>query len=249
MGGLDLTPGSPLSVKKGCMQAKPSRFIIDKILPRYEISLLGGPSGAGKTRWLMRLLTSWNAGTDVFGHLCYPIPWVYVAADRGKQSVVDTFDTMDIDILKFPVLWAWDEGWKWCEILEQLKKRTEPLVIVESFGSFADPPANGRQVKDFLNTTSRNIRDKQTILGIMESPKMKPYERYENPRQRISGAAAWSHFTETIIVVEQLPKEPDSSSRNLYICPRNAPTEHHSMIFDPGGDLVVNPVPVEYQKS
>lgn len=34
-------------------------FIIDSILPKYELHLIGGPPGAGKTTWLFQFIEDW----------------------------------------------------------------------------------------------------------------------------------------------------------------------------------------------
>lgn len=156
------------------------------------------------------------------------------------SSVERTLSGMGIDHRKIPTIPAWDENLEWRTILDKVEKRKEELVVVESFGSFVKPPANGKLVKELLNDASRMLqRTGKTIIGIVESPKMKPYERYENPRQRISGVAAWSHFSETIFLVEPDNENPTSTSRSLHICPRNASMQQFSMMFNNSGDLVL----------
>lgn len=213
--------------------------IVDILLPKNEIHLLAGPSGAGKTRWLLHQLLEWETGADFLGHRSHPVPWVYIAGDRTVVGLARTLNSMGIhrDITVIP---AWDKAMRESEILDKICHSKCHLAVWESFGSFVDPPAQGHQVKAFLNRMNMFcVKYDKTILGIMESPKLKPYERYENPRQRISGAAAWGHHVETIFLVEQEDFEHiETPYRTLHVCLRNGPAMKFSLAFDPLGRLL-----------
>ncbi len=219
-------------------------YLVDVILPENEIHLLGGPSGAGKTRWLLHTLLKWEKGEQFLGYTSHPAPWVYVAADRSVTSVERTLSGMGIDPGRITAIPAWDKGMKINELMDAIEKCRAHLVVWESFGSFVDEPAQGHQVKAFLSRMNRFCRQiDTTIIGIMESPKMKPYERYANPRQRISGAAAWGHFSETIMLVEPdmdlMDDDPANPYRYLYVCSRNGPAMKLKLCFDLQGCLQV----------
>lgn len=219
-------------------------YLVDVILPENEIHLLGGPSGAGKTRWLLNTLLQWEKGEDFICYPSHPAPWVYVAADRSVSSVQRTLSSMGIQPGLITAIPAWDKGMGISEILDAIEKCRAHLVVWESFGSFVEEPAHGQQVKKFLSRMNRFCRQVDTtIIGIVESPKMKPYERYSNPRQRISGAAAWGHFSETIFLVEPDPDcmddDPANPYRFLYVCSRNGPAMKLLMCFDLQGCLQV----------
>jgi hypothetical protein len=214
-------------------------FLIQNLLPACELSLMAGPSGAGKSRWLFDTVLRWQRGEDVLGYSSYPTEWLYVSSDRSRASVTRTFEDMGIDPKDIPLLPAWDMELEFNGILDEIEKRKPGLAIVESFGSFVDPPANGRGVKQHILRSARFMRRTgTTIWGVVESPKLKPFERYENPRQRISGAAAWGHFSETIFLLEPSnPKLPQDPGRTLYVCPRNGAGMTIDMFFDLKGHL------------
>jgi RecA-family ATPase len=215
-------------------------FLADILLPSHEVHLLGGPSGAGKTRWLLHTLLQWEAGEDFLAFHSHPVPWIYVAADRSITSVERTLTGMGIDPKRIPKIPAWDTQMGLAEIFDKIQASKAQFVIWESFGSFVDPPAHGKMVKEFINRTAVFCqRHDTTVLGVMESPKMKPYERYENPRQRISGVAAWGHFSETIFLVEpEDVEDPHNPYRNLWVCPRNGPGMKVDLCFDLSGRLL-----------
>ncbi len=217
-----------------------SGYLVESILPCEEVHLLGGPSGAGKTRWLLQTLLEWEKGFDFLGRKSYPVPWVYVSSDRSQVSVERTLGGMGINTEDIAIIPAWDKSMNWYAILDAIEATGAKLAVIESFGSFVDPPCNSHQVKKFINSCAAFCRKFHcTFMGVVESPKMKPYERYELPRQRISGAAAWAHFSETIFLVEPTDtKTADSPFRTLHVCPRNAAPLELKLTFNEKGQLL-----------
>ncbi len=219
-----------------------TNFLVDLILPTREIHLLGGPAGAGKTRWLLDNLLLWEEGIPFLEFPSHPVPWVYVAGDRSSESVIRTLKSMGLDPKRIPMVHAWDESMGLSEIMDKIQASKAKLVIWESFGTMVNDPGRGTQVKDYMQRMSRFARRCDlTIIGVMESPKMKPYERYENPRQRISGPVGWGHHSETIFLVEPVSvDDPDNPFRVLTVCLRNGAGIRKLLCFDPFGRLLVS---------
>jgi hypothetical protein len=225
---------------------RPKRsYLIDKLFPSREVHLIGGVSGSGKSRWLFDTVLDWEKGIPILGQKSNPIPWVYVASDRSIESVWDTLETMGINPDEVPTIPAFGAHKKsFGAIIDEISKVKAQLAIIEGFGKFADPPANGWQVAEFLSNCSaltapsREFPQGLTIWGVMESPKLKPFEKYDNPRQRISGVAAWAHFSETIVLIEhENPKDLRDPHRAIYICPRNLAAIQKKASFDAEGHL------------
>lgn len=215
-----------------------SDFLVDPILPKHEIHLLAGPTGAGKTRWMFQWLLEWQEGQTIFGYRSHPVKWVYASADRTAVSARRTLESMGIPVNAVDLIPAWDRGMTISQIVDEARLRKAEFLIVESFGSFVQHPATSNIVKGFLQAISSTLRTAQmTMLGVMESPKMKPHERYSNPRQRISGVASWGHFAETIMLVEPIPGKEASPERTITVCPRNGPVILQSAVFQNDGRL------------
>jgi RecA-family ATPase len=214
-----------------------SAYLVDTILPCGEIHLVGGPTGAGKTRWLFDTLLDWQAGRSVLGYRSHPCRWAYVSCDRRDASVYRTLETMGIDPKDIPLVGGMSRKLTLSQILDEVQKMAAKLVVIEAFGGFVDPP-NSVTVRNFFYSF-QDILEKtgMTIIGVVESPKMKPKERYANPRQRISGAAAWGHYAETIVLVEPKTPEIPNSPRVVTVCPRNASEIRFDAMFE-GGRLV-----------
>lgn len=218
-------------------------FLVDTIFPTGEIHLVGGPTGAGKTRWLFDTLLAWQKGRRILGFESYPCSWAYVSGDRSHASVLRTLKTMDIDPKLIPLIAAMDKRLTLSQTFDAAQEMQAKLVVIESFGSLVEPPGLSVQVKNFfyslrpiLNATG------MTIIGVMESPKMKPKDKYENPRQRISGVATWGHYADTIVLVEPTAAKKANSNRMLTVCPRNAPEQQIECTFVNGHLVPINPL-------
>jgi len=218
------------------------KFLVDLLLVSREVHLLGGPAGAGKTRWLLDNILLWADGQPFLEFPSHPVPWIYVAGDRSTDSVCRTLATMGIDPKRVPILHAWDEKMGVNEILDKIILSKAGLVVWESFGTLVNEPGRGPQVKAYMQRMSRFCQQTdKTIIGVMEAPKMKPFDRYENPRQRISGPVGWGHHAETIFLVEPVDIEnPGNPYRILTVCLRNGAGIQKVLCFDPFGKLLIS---------
>src|SRR5882672_2794238 len=71
--------------------------LVDRILPKYAVHLVGGPSGSNKTTWLLQtLVQEWSKGKLVLGNASHPVPWLYISADRPSDSVWETMERIGI---------------------------------------------------------------------------------------------------------------------------------------------------------
>lgn len=217
-----------------------SEYLIETILPTNEINLVAGPSGAGKTRWLLNMLRDWERGKPIFGYASYPQKWAYAPGDRSQRSVHRTMSAIGIDPVSMNIIPSWGTDYKTLpQIFDAAQKMEAKLLVIEGFGGYAEEKTPSA-VRNFLAAVQRVIeKEDLTIIGVVESPKMKPTERYENPRQRVSGAAAWAHYTETIFLVEPTDvSNPKLPERKLFLCPRNAKGAVFNSAFDETGRLI-----------
>lgn len=215
-----------------------SEFLVESLIPKFEVNLVAGPSGAGKTRWLLGSLKKWERGLPFLGRTSYPCKWAYAASDRSLASVHRTLKDIGIEPDSINIIPAWGKHYKTLPQIFDAAKGYE-LLVIEGFANYAEDTTS-KAVRNFLAAVQRTIEnDGQTLIGIVESPKMKPTERYQNPRQRVSGAAAWAHYTETIFLVEpEDVSDPSLGTRRLYVCPRNEAGVVLKAAFDSEGRLI-----------
>jgi hypothetical protein len=205
------------------------------------VHLCGGPSGAGKTRWLLPTLQNiWRLNKPVLGHKSYPVPYCYVPMDRPYSSVEETIISLGLDPLNINIIPAMDLGLKRItQVLDRAEQTGAKLVVVEMFAYLLEGPETRESVRDFMGATQRMLSNSgMTIIGTMESPKMRPKDVYRNPRQRISGPASWGHCAETIILIEPDPRKSETSNfRTIGIYPRNGSAESYKAEFRKDGKL------------
>ena len=203
------------------------------------VHLLGGPSGGGKTRWLIPMLhNQWSKGQKVMGHKVYPCEWAYVPLDRMMASVEQSFETMGIKPYQVNIIPALDAGMtRIGQILDAAEYYQAKLIVIEMFSYLLEGPHTPEAIRDWMGAVGRMLHGTgMTIIGTMEAPKMKPKDFYKNPRQRISGHARWGHMAETVMLAE--PNFKDESKRIIGIYTRNDIAEEFDAKFD-GGRLVI----------
>ena len=223
-------------------------YIIDEILPTNRIHLLAGVSDAGKTRWVLPAMADWQAGKPVLGRTSHPCPWAYVAGDRLLQEAHDTLNSMNIPPTSVRIIPAFGRHNKrYLEVLLAAAKLDPPPQFLVWEG-FSDMCGEKRaEVKEFLGSLGSYCEGSQefpnglTILGIVESPKQKPFEKYPNPRHRVSGASAWSYHSSTILLLEGVDKDDAllTGDRFLWVCVKNGQRRKLRGSFDSLGRLIV----------
>jgi AAA domain len=203
--------------------------LIHRILPAPRIHLLGGNSNAGKTRFIIPTMLEWQKGEPILGFKSHPVPWAYVVGDRLLAEAEATMEDMGIDpasITKIPAFGPDNKNAS--QIMREAARLKVGLIVWEGFSDFNPGRDHRRDVREYLSTISAACYANEfhkgglTIIGIMESPKLKPAERYQDPRQRISGVASWGYHSSTVMLIEATdPKDLSNTARKLYVSVKN----------------------------
>lgn len=220
-------------------------YLIEDVFPTQEIHLIAGPSGAGKSTWLLKFIDNWRQGKSFFSHAATPLPFMYISYDRSRKGVLRVFQRLHLNPADFNLYVPTGT-----DKVTALKTKLNALLdkhpdirvfFIEGFATkVPDGKINDQKiVADFLGQLqelceARNI----TIFGVVHTAKTREKDRYDNPRQRISGTIAWAGYSETIVIVE--PKSPDNpadTTRRLMILPRNAPEVTKEFAFV-NGELI-----------
>jgi hypothetical protein len=230
----------------------PDKWLIDQILPAGELHIIGGPSGAGKTTWLLQMLTEWSAGRPVFGYDSHPGQFAYVSLDRGERSFRRTLRRCGLDPDTFPYVCGLSST-KPVTSFEGLLELVIPrfpaldnaLLVIEGIATLLPSKAKAidynQMFRFFANLSAYCNELGITILGVMHSPKMKETEMYLNPRQRLLHSVAIGGVVETIILVEPDHRHPIERDRIITVLPRNAPEQAFHMKLDEHGMLQYDP--------
>jgi RecA-family ATPase len=216
-----------------------NKFIIDNLFPRRSLHIVAGASGAGKTVFLLSMMTAWARGESVLGFASHPEPWLYVSGDRSEEDVMSKLDSLGIPRTDIPLLPAYATGKNtldWQKIFVQILDTQAKVIVWEGFGRYVPDNAGSRIVDAWIEqVTYQAQKHDLTIIGIAEQPKMKPRDKYPNPRQRISGPAAWGHHTSTVVLIEPTnEKKPSDPHRTIYFIVHDggAPIEVQAVFED-----------------
>jgi RecA-family ATPase len=224
-------------------------YIVADILPRYEVHLIGGPSGAGKTTLMFQLIEDWAQSKSVFGHDSFPTPFIYIPCDRSEDSTLRTMDRMGVTI-DVPIYSLVDNNVpanidtivRCAQEQLHVKSGTPITIFIDAFGTLVP----GGKINDYATVGSwlREVnrkckREKITIIGMGHSTKTKEGEKFDNPRQRFLGSVAWGGFVDTMIFIEpENADDPTNTSRRILVLPRNSSELCLHYHFDKTGRLV-----------
>lgn len=212
-------------------------FLIDAILPKREVSLLAGPSGAGKTTFLAQeIFGNFWEGRPVLGRATQPCPLAYVSCDRSADSVRRMLDRHGIPHDAFP--WISDRKVppvekdklrsiiRWAREARHQDGGTTGLLVIDGLPKLVP---GGRlndyeSVANFLTDAQFLIESyDMALLGVVGTAKTKESDKYLNPRQRVSGSISWGHYSDAIFLIEpSKPNDPADRSRVIYVLPRDS---------------------------
>ena len=220
--------------------------------PRDEISAVAGPSGGGKTRWMLELIGNVKRGESIFGRPVNSVPHLFVSYDRSKRSFETNLRRMRLQPDAINVYRPTKEEAKKLviEFLPVLLYRPEyrdvGVVIIEG----ADMKVPKGRIIDLAEVSSYadDLQRLAERLGIhmiltLGTGKMKPNEKYLSLRERIIGSSAWGRKLETIVYLE--PDEHAEDLRQVTILTRNAAEERHKFGFENGRLVEVFDGPVK----
>lgn len=219
-------------------------YLIEDLFPAGQVHLVGGPSGAGKTRLMFQMYKALQTGNDFLGRRVRQTKWAYISGDRPERSVRETMEYMGVD---FPVFSLVDRSLVGKDLLNVVIPQLTAfycykpdLIYIDGFtgmvpeGKFGDYTV----VSQWLASLQRYCASKNvTILGACHTTKTKENETFKDPRQRIAGSVAWAGYSETVVVIDKIPEKGHENERIISFEPRNKPPEYFYMTFNEDGHL------------
>lgn len=208
----------------------------DGWFPLGNTSLIGAPSGAGKTTTMYQMLLTQACRGTFLGHAGCGRTFLVMGIDRGKASHRRTMKRMRIrpeSIPFHPLSVAFDAA-----AVQQVVQRIEvcnPLpqvVFLEGVDMLVTEANDIRCVSNFM-TLLNEVAERYhiAIVGSLGSPKIKIGQGYEAKRDNLFGSQAWARCSETVMNL-QFPKSDDTKGKRiLFVLPRNAPTEIFTLGF------------------
>lgn len=218
--------------------------------PFGEVSLIGAPSGAGKTYFALTVLEKVRTGGDVWGHKSTPREYRALLHDRSKKAMSRTIRHMrlpqemqDRIIRLTPAQQAMTPA----EALESLILDNPGVQVwfIEGLDLWSPNMLKMELLAPVIDALQR-VATKHNIcvLATVGSPKMRGDDRYFG-RDALYGSSALARKVETVILISLTNREDADSVRMYDVMPRNGKMERMYMKWEPSQGLVITEKPEE----
>ena len=226
--------GTPYDYVVGAANAKTEGWFM-----RSDVHLVGGPSGASKSTFMVDLLDTQLKGEKFLGHQTFGLPYLILMSDRGRFAHLRTANRMRFDPDLIPIKFLPSvTGLNAAKaILKEIEAApTMPaIVFIEGADMLMENASKMELVVPFLDAVQKiAARYHISLICSVGSPKTKKGEGYVSKRDNIFGTVAWGRKTETIVVLQCHEGDDMDARRNLSVLLRNGPSEKYSMRLENG---------------
>jgi hypothetical protein len=217
----------------------------DGWFPRGEVSLMGAPSGAGKTTTMYQLLLTQQCGGVFLGHGSHGLSFCVMGVDRSPAGHRRTMKRMRMrpDSIPYESLGLVHD----CDAVQQIVVKIESyaakhgalpaIVLLEGVDIMLTKVNDILCVSKFMNLLVQVAAHYHiAIIGTLGAPKIKVGQGYTCLRDNVLGSGGWSRECETMIVI-QFPQGTPAQTKGrrvMTVMPRNAKEESFTLGFNHG---------------
>jgi len=226
-----------------------TEFLVDSLegpgndgwFPKGDLSLIGAPSGVGKTSWAMPMLEKIRHAQDVWGHeVSKARDYRVLLHDRSKKAMRRTARALHMS----------DEAMERVIRLTSEQQKREPAEILQAaidecpgvevwFIEGLDlwiPDMNKMNVVAPIVDSLQRIatRCNVAVLATVGAPKQKGKDRYYG-RDALFGSAALARKVETVVLMGLHNEEDPNSVRRCWVLPRAGRAEVMYFAWADGG--------------
>jgi hypothetical protein len=216
--------------------------------PFGEVSLIGAPSGAGKTYFALTVLEKVRKGEEVWGHKTTPREYRALLHDRSKKAMARTIRHMRLPREMQDRIIRLSPAQQKMSPAEALE-----LLIVDSPGvqvwlaeglDLWSPNMVKMEILAPVIDALQRVATKYNVcvLATVGAPKMKGDDRYFG-RDALYGSSALARKVETVILISLTNREDAESVRQYDVMPRNGKTEKMYMKWEHSQGLVITEKP------
>lgn len=224
-------------------------YLIDSILPAFQVSTFSGASGSGKTSLTCQLLDDWKAGKGILGHFTVPVDFGYLGADRIGADYAKKLERMNITSFKITSLLD-NKNYRPSILrteavrLDFIRKIHEALgypalLILDPLAPFLPAKMSDyHEVADAMVSLGRLCLElKLTVWAILHNTKFKSVGGYDRSQDRMSGSMALQAYSATKFILTD-PQESHEEYHLLDINPVNDPREQYKLCRNEAGRFV-----------
>ncbi len=222
--------------------------------PKREVSLIGGPSGAGKTSWAFPLLDKASQGAEVWGHKTKPRNYRVLLHDRSKQGMKRTADALGLKgeaLARVIRLTTEQQRAQPHEVLEACIAQNPGVEVwfIEGLDFWVPDMMKADRVAPVLDALQRVAsRGNVAVLATVGAPKQRGKDRYFG-RDSLFGSQALGRKCETVVLISWADESDYNSARRCTVLPRNDRAEDFYFTWAPDGGIVQVEKPQEEDRS
>jgi hypothetical protein len=206
------------------------KWIVDPIFPAGVMHLIGGPSGHGKTTWLLQMLWEWEQGLPMLGkYKSNPCPWVYVCCDRSLRETTETLQRLGYNNWQFEAYGLEDllpqSGGKVKapDLTEHIFKRFPDveLFVIEGLQALMPDIQKGRSQNKQELLWALDLRlvlgpQNKTIIATTHSPKVAAAGTVDqDARSKFLGSQGFIGTCSTMVGIERDAKVQDTINAKI----------------------------------
>ena len=215
----------------GLAEDRELEYLVSSWFPKGEVSLIGAPSGAGKTSFGLNLLEALRSGKEVWGHPAKARDYRVLSHDRSKRSIVSTVRSLGLPV---------DEVLPRVIRLTTKQQLANPADVfgvclsanpgvevwfIEGLDMWIPEMNKMDVVAPILDGLQRlaTLHD-VAVIATVGSPKQKGKDKYTG-RDALFGSAALARKAETIVTVGWTDDDDPNSVRKVVVMPRTGQSE------------------------
>jgi hypothetical protein len=218
--------------------------------PFGEVSLIGAPSGAGKTYFALTVLEMVRKGQDAWGHKTTPREYRALLHDRSKKAMARTIRHMRLPQEmreRIVRLTPAQQAMTPAEALQALILDNPGVQVwfIEGLDLWSPNMLKMEILAPVIDALQRvATKHNVCVLATVGSPKMRGDDRYFG-RDALYGSSALARKVETVILISLTNREDADSVRMYDVMPRNGKMERMFMKWEPSQGLVITEKPEE----
>lgn len=220
--------------------------------PLGEVSLIGAPSGIGKTYFALTVLEKARNGAEVWGHKTTPREWRALLHDRSKKAMGRTMRRMNLPqemrdrIIRLTTA---QQAMTPAEALESLilDNAGVQVWLIEGLDLWSKNMVKMEVLAPEIGALQRvATKHNVCVLATVGAPKMKGDERYFG-RDALYGSSVLARKVELVVLISLTNREDADSVRQYDIYPRNGKMEKMYLKWEPSQGLVVTEKPPDLE--
>lgn len=222
------------------------KYLVETILPVRRCHLIVGPSGAGKTRWMLPMMEDFISGKSIMDRKTNTLPCGYLVCDRPAEAAQETIAMLDLPgLATMPIKSLMNMSAEFTpDILPTMFDKSVKVIFIEALAALVP---NGK-INDYASVLRffrmlYRIMDKHdlTIIGTVHQPKLREDESFTHPRDKVLGSVAWAACSDLVVLIEpENAKNIHSTRRKMTVLPRNESHFEYKLDYDAKGRLVPN---------